>query len=139
MHNSTGTCHVPLGHGLRHCWACAPASIHALPPSWTCPCQHSRLASPLDPPVQDAVELTPGPSLVKAKLALTPHSLDRLLSYHDDNTKEAAFEVALFAEMFLEMLQVRGTGWGGAGASEGVEQGCTRSVETCAMRSGQLP
>lgn len=105
-----------------HCWACAPANIHALPPSWTCPCQHSCLASPLDPPTQDAVELTPGPSLVKAKLALTPHSLDRLLSYHDDNTKEAAFEVALFAEMFLEMLQVRGV-WGGGGARKGCGAG----------------
>lgn len=98
----SGRC-TPLHHMLL------PALTPGFPP-WTYP------------PIQDAVELTPGPSLVKAKLALTPHSLDRLLSYHDDNTKEAAFEVALFAEMFLEMLQVRGV-WGGGGARKGCGAG----------------
>ena len=125
----------------------------AVPLLGMCSCQHSCLASVLDvscqrshlaysrdSPVQDAVELTPGPSLVKAKLALTPHSLDRLLSYHDDNTKEAAFEVALFAEMFLEMLQVW-WGWGevNQGHARGMEQLHARGVEACGSTSSQMP
>ncbi|PRW20657.1 SWI SNF-related matrix-associated actin-dependent regulator of chromatin subfamily A 1 isoform X1 [Chlorella sorokiniana] len=63
----------------------------------------------LDPPPTEKLILHPAGSAVdkKGRSLLKAESLDALLDYDDEDNREGSFEVALFAELFQEMLQQR--------------------------------
>jgi LAIKA domain len=58
---------------------------------------------------QVSVEVAAPAEAGDKKLRWSPASvsLEGLLDYSEDDTREASFEVALAAELFLEMLQTR--------------------------------
>jgi hypothetical protein len=57
--------------------------------------------------VHPSKELLPSGSSRKDRSSLVVHTLEDLLSYTDDDSREDAFEAAVFAELFREMLELR--------------------------------
>ncbi|GIL55898.1 hypothetical protein Vafri_11330, partial [Volvox africanus] len=62
------------------------------------------------PPVVDTMTFTQpgrGTNGGQSRVTLSSCSLEQVLEYGEDDTREASFEVAVFAELFREMLQQR--------------------------------
>ncbi|CAL8469862.1 g9404 [Coccomyxa elongata] len=64
----------------------------------------------VDPPATEMVEVRPDKDFwgrKEPRFGAAALSLDELLQYDEDDSKEGAFEVAAFAELFREMLEAR--------------------------------
>ncbi|BDA43873.1 probable cell division cycle and apoptosis regulator protein 1 [Coccomyxa sp. Obi] len=64
----------------------------------------------VDPPATEMVEVRPDKDFwgrKEPRFGASALSLDELLQYDEDDSKEGAFEVAAFAELFREMLEAR--------------------------------